>query len=94
MKFETKEQEKGYLSLLYWMRKRYSGHLERESQASKIVEKDLFFIQKLHDLPEWILQVVGNKFTVVENDMSEVQKRIDYLDARLSELQKICDNKT
>lgn len=86
MEFETKEQEKGFLSLSYWLK-------NRGESSTFIRAIDLFFIQKFHDSTEWVMEVVGNRFKTMENDLKDVQDRLDLVSRELAELRKICENK-
>ena len=72
MRFENEIQEKGHNALVYWLRSVKS--------FNKIRPVDIYFIQQFHDQNEWFVKMVGDKFSVMENELKEAHDRIRKLE--------------
>ena len=72
----TEEQRKGLLFLDFWLRQ------EKCNEKPRTIDR--FFIQKIHDLAEWMVQVTSNRLFVIENDFKSLEERISKVELEQS----------
>lgn len=83
--WETKEQEKGYHALKFWLHRQKDRPNPVLSEDIKVRKIDLFFIQKFHDSAEWFAGLLGGQVRKLQDEIFDLKSRV-------AELEKICNN--
>lgn len=82
-KFDSKDQERGYLAFLHWAKER--------GYPNDVRPIDLFFIQKDHESNEYWREVVSQNVRQLQDEIVKLRSTVEGLQQQLASMTRATD---